>query len=135
MNNMFKLLFFITILAFTACNKDRGNVINSEWIATSITYEDGQTATPDMKAKYILSFEDKKKYRLQLDINSCGGEVTFKSKSVKFKNGMNCTEACCDSDFAVSLTDKLPQTDSWKIKGNNLIFENNKGLKVSFIKE
>jgi len=135
MKNSFKLLLLFVLACFSSCNKEKNNVINNEWIASSITYENGEYETPDIKARYLLSFEKKSQYSLQLDINLCGGEVSFKRKSVTFKKGMNCTEACCDSEFANALATKLPQTEKWQIDNNILSFSNDKGLKIDFIKK
>ncbi len=126
----FRLLFLITLFVLFSCNKDSDNEILGSWKAVSITYEDGEIALPD--AEYLLTFENPSQYRLQLDINNCFGEISFNNNTVEFPDGIGCTEACCDSDFAISLAQELPQTQQWEITANQLLFSNDMGLQVVF---
>ncbi len=133
MKTVFYTLFFTSFFFIIACEKDKDVILDSEWIASSIIFENGDFTNPN--SYYYLIFENKGQYRLQLDINLCGGEVSFKGKSVKFKNGMGCTEACCDSDFAIALVDNLTKTTNWGLNANQLVFTNDKGLEIIFVKK
>ncbi len=133
MKTIFYTLFFASFFFLIACEKDKDVISDSTWIASSIKFENGDFANPN--SQYYLVFEHKGQYRLQLDINLCGGEISFKEKSVKFKNGMGCTEACCDSDFAIALVDNLTKTKNWVLNANQLVFTNDKGLEIIFVKK
>ena len=126
-------LFFLFLLHLTSCNKDKANVIDNQWIATSIVLENDVILTPN--SNYYLSFESKDQFSLSLDINHCGGEVHFKKNTVEFKSGAYCTEACCDSDFAITLLNQLTQIEQWELIENQLIFSNPRGLKIVFLQK
>jgi heat shock protein HslJ len=133
MKKSFHLLIFILFSTLSACNKDKGIILDNEWIAASITFENGDVSTPF--AEYTFLLESKNQFRLQLDINLCGGTVNFRKKTVDFKDGIGCTEACCDSDFAVALVTKLTDTKYWEISNNQLILTNDSSLRIVFDKK
>ncbi len=133
MKNSSHILLLTFLFTLISCNTDSDEEILGEWIAASITYENGETVVPE--AEYILTFENLSQYRIQLDVNLCSGEVSFNNNSVEFPGGIGCTEVCCDSSFAVSLTEILPQTEQWQITGNQLSFSRDAGLRLTFSKK
>ncbi len=133
MKMLFYTLIFALFFSLVACNKDKDIVMANEWIASSIEFENGDFVTPVSQYYFIL--ENNNQFRLQLDVNLCGGEVYFRKNTVEFKNGIGCTEACCDSDFAMALVDNLTQTKYWEIKSNDLVLTNDKGLQIVFVKK
>lgn len=128
MKTLLKTLFFFSLLAFYACNDKKDLVYTNDWIAKSITHANGVFETPNFE--YLFIVEKKNEFSLRLDINTCGGNVKFGRKTVEFKNDIFCTEVCCDSDFALSLINKLPTTEKWTVEGNLLILENENDLKI-----
>ena len=130
MKTVFKTLILIYFFVLVACIKEDDIVLSNEWIAASITYENGNFISPN--SEYSFNLENKDKFSLRLDINLCGGTVYFRKKTVEFKNGIGCTEACCDSEFAVALVNNLDKTKNWEIVENQLILKNDKGLKIVF---
>jgi hypothetical protein len=126
MKGLFYTLILALFFSLVACDKDKDIVMDNEWIASSIRFENGEFITPVSEYYFIL--EKNNQFRLQLDVNSCGGEVCFRNKTVEFKNGIYCTEACCDSDFAIALVENLPQTKYWEISTDQLVLTNDKGL-------
>jgi heat shock protein HslJ len=133
MKGLFFTLIFSLFYSLVACNKDKDILMENEWIASSIRFENGDFITP--LAQYHFIIENNNQFRLQLDINMCGGEVYFRKKTVEFKNGIGCTEACCDSEFAIALVDNLTQTKYWEISNNQLVLTNDKGLNIVFLKK
>jgi len=133
MNTLLRILLFASFLFLVACEKDKDIILDSEWIASSIRLENGAATTPD--SEYTLAFENKGSYSLRLDVNLCGGEVSFRRKSVKFRNGMNCTEACCDSEFALSLASNLTKSKYWELNANQLVFTDDNGMEIIFVKK
>ena len=133
MKGHFFTLIFSLFFSLVACDKDKDIVMDNEWIASSIRFENGDFVTPVSQYYFIL--ENNNQFRLQLDINLCGGEVYFRKKTVEFKNGIGCTEACCDSEFAIALVDNLTQTKNWEISTNQLVLTNDKGLMIVFLKK
>ncbi len=126
-------LFVLFFLNLISCNKEIKNVTDNQWIARSVVLENNVILTPN--ETYCLSFESKDQFSLSLDINHCGGEVHFKNKTVEFKSGAYCTEACCDSDFAITLLNQLTQIEQWELIENQLIFSNTRGLKIVFLQK
>ena len=133
MKEIFYTLIFSLFFFLVACDKDKDIVMDNEWIASSIKFENGDFISP--VSQYYLILENNNQFRLQLDINLCGGEVYFRKKTVEFKNGIGCTEACCDSEFAIALVDNLTQTKNWEIITNQLVLTNDKGLMIVFLKK
>jgi heat shock protein HslJ len=133
MKGFFYTLIFALFFSLVACDTDKDIVMDNEWIASSIRFENGDFVTPVFQYYFIL--ENNNQFRLQLDINLCGGNVYFRKKTVEFKNGIGCTEACCDSEFAIALVNNLTQTKNWEINANQLVLTNDKGLKIVFLKK
>jgi len=133
MQTVFKTLILIFFFVLVACNKEKDIVLSNEWIAASITYENGDFITPN--SEYFFILDNKNKFTLRLDINLCWGSVHFRKKTVDFKNGIGCTQACCDSEFAIALINNLENTKNWDIVENQLILKNDKGLKIVFNKK
>lgn len=126
-------LFVIFIFSLIACDLDKEIDIDNEWIASSIKLENGDFMTPTSNYNFVL--ENNNQFSLQLDINRCGGNIYFKTKSVEFKNGIACTEACCDSEFANALVANLSKSKKWTIISNQLILTNDTGLIIVFEKK
>lgn len=133
MKKIIYALCITCLFLLNTCDANKDVILDSEWIASSIKFENGDITTPD--AEYILIFENKRQYRLQLDVNLCGGEAFFKGKSVRFNNGMACTEACCDSPFAIALVEHLTKTRNWQLNGNELVFSDDKRMEIVFAKK
>ncbi|KRP27540.1 hypothetical protein [Polaribacter sp.] len=133
MKKVFTQLFVIFIFSLIACDLEKEIDIDNEWIAASIKLENGDFMTPTSNYNFIL--ENNNQFSLQLDINRCGGNVYFKTKTVEFKNGIACTKACCDSEFAIALVTNISTSKKWEIISNQLIFTNDAGLKIIFEKK
>ncbi|MEY2905103.1 MAG: hypothetical protein RJA52_1119 [Bacteroidota bacterium] len=129
-------IIFLSLISLMSlsCNKDNLQIlVDTEWIAKSIQQENETILLP--MADYILSFENERQFGLRLDINICGGGVEFKKETVDFSAGIYCTKACCDSEFANLLVQKLPENTHWKLSNDQLIFSNKKGLEIVFRKK
>lgn len=133
MKNVFYVILLVCIGALSACNANLDSLVSHEWKAVSMRLENGTVSTTD--SLYSLDFENARQFRLQLDINTCGGELTFRGQSVRFQNGMMCTEACCDSEFATTLAANLTKAQKWELQNNTLIFTSEKGLRIEFVKK
>ncbi len=129
MKILLHLLIFAFFFSLVACNKEKEIVIDNDWIASSIRFENGDFSTPD--SQYHFTIENKNQFSLRLDVNLCRGTVYFRKKSVVFK-GIGCTEACCDSESAIALVDNLNKTKYWEASNNQLVLTNDKGLKIVF---
>lgn len=126
------VLIFILFYSFIACNKEKEVVLDNEWLVFSIRLENGDFTTPT--SQYYFIPENRNSFKLLLDINTCSGKVNFRSKTVAFSDGITCTEACCDSDFAIALINNLVKTKYWEINGQKLVLSNDKGLEIVFNK-
>jgi len=126
------IISMLSLLLLSCDKADIGILVETDWVAESIQQENGTTLTPD--ADYILSFENDHQFGLKLDINQCGGGVDFDKETVDFSEGIYCTKACCDSEFANTLIQLLPENTHWKLSNNQLFFSNKKGLEIVFRK-
>lgn len=130
----FILYGFLSVFCLTACSKKSDEITDNEWVAISIKLENGTFLTP--VADYLLTFDNGSKFKLQLDKNSCMGRMTFGENRVSVDDGISCTEACCDSEFAEILVESLQDVDTWRIiETNRLLFTNKSGLEVLFEKK
>ncbi len=117
----FMVLLFSIVLQY-ACNKqsNQKQLRDSYWEAEYIIEQGGapQFAT----VSYKLSFE-KNDFSIQLDINSCGGEYRImKNEQINFAP-INCTEACCDSPFALKLLDIMQKATHYDLGEEHLIIK------------
>jgi hypothetical protein len=123
---MKKLLIPFILLIVFACKKEAKEITQHQWKVKSIRVH------PDSSSRistedYILSFEDKYSYSFNLSINSCGGEVQFKSKNKVNFDDAACTLACCDSDFSQKSLDILTKSEVFELNDDVLIFKTNNG--------
>lgn len=133
MNGLFYTLVFVLFILIISCDEDKDIVLDREWTASSIRFESGDFV--NLNSQYDFILEDNNQFRLQLDVNLCGGSVFFRKNTVEFKDGTGCTEACCDSENAIALVDNLTKTINWEINANQLILTNDKGLEIIFLKK
>jgi heat shock protein HslJ len=110
----------------TSCSKDKQTIIKNDWQVESIKIH-SDSALKFPVNTYILSFENKRKYSIKLDVNSCFGKVDFKSNNkIEFKSD-GCTKICCDSDFAKSIIDILAKVNHYNVSDTNLILTGEDG--------
>ncbi|MEO0341236.1 MAG: hypothetical protein AAF242_18740 [Bacteroidota bacterium] len=126
--NLLKSNFLLAILSFTlllACDNEKEccttfpDLIGPEWLSVNIK-EGGNTTVAPHEA--ILTFGPENTYGLQLDVNLCGGDINLQQRTLQidFLNAL-CTEACCDSDYAVRLREFLIEADSYELSTQDLI--------------
>jgi heat shock protein HslJ len=125
----FLILALISLFLY-GCDKNdnKRNLANTSWEVTTIVFGDAQINAP---AAYILHFYQDNSFGIQLDINSCGGEYTESKKNRISFDYINCTEACCDSQFAQDIVEILLVSNSYALNNNQLdIFSAQKSLKL-----
>jgi hypothetical protein len=130
--NPLKLLIFSSLTAciLFSCNNDTSTVTNYKWKVINYTFENVNVVAEN---DYFLEFEGDKSYRFRLDVNNCGGGISrFTSNRIEFEMA-NCTEACCDSEFASKVISFLPFIKTYSIDGNILLLEgdNNRKIRLS----
>jgi heat shock protein HslJ len=133
---MQKLIFLLLILALNySCSKDADNISKDEWRLVQYTEGTNSFNLPNQANQYILSFQDKENFSFRLDVNTCGGEVKFKKNNKVEISGGACTEACCDSEFALKAFEILIKSNKYSQSGNELIFKNTTNASsVKFVK-
>lgn len=109
-----------------SCSKDKQTIIKNDWQVESIKIH-SDSALKFPVNTYILSFENKRKYYIKLDVNSCSGKVNFKSNNkIEFESD-GCTKICCDSDFAKNLMDILSKANQYNVTDVTLILTGENG--------
>jgi META domain-containing protein len=120
------LLFLSTLVG---CSKEKKEIVESKWEVESIKQNDN-SALKTSTQSYILTFEKKKEYYLNLDINSCAGKVNFIGKNtIDFKSAF-CTYICCDSSFAEELIEVIALVNKYDINDTKLILKGKNGERI-----
>jgi hypothetical protein len=114
-----------------ACTPERREVTSNEWIALSLSGINGDSSS-NPPAEYILRFPQRRSFSIQLDVNSCGGTVQFQPNNVILFNGIGCTEACCDSEFATRMLAIMGVVNRFQFNNDQLIMLGNAGEKLVF---
>jgi len=114
----------ILILMFTliSCNKDKevNSVLFSTWEAKSFMSIESVAYPKNENNKIMLTFLPSGTYQIKLDINSCGGIITWENNNQLEIDSPACTEACCASKFSEKLVTMLPKVTSYSIEGRTL---------------
>jgi hypothetical protein len=71
----------------------------------------------DATKKTLITFDHAGTYQLTLDVNSCSGTFKSVTENVIDIAIPECTEICCDSEFAKKFVAVLPSATSYSIKG------------------
>ncbi|MDQ3190387.1 MAG: META domain-containing protein [Bacteroidota bacterium] len=129
-----RLLRLILIVMFStaiiSCTKEKSTIVENTWLVESIKIH-ADSSLKYTNNEYLLQFENKTNYSLSLDVNSCFGSVNFLSnKRVDFKS-LNCTEACCDSDFALNTADILGEVNKYSVIDSKLVFSSENGRVIN----
>ncbi len=121
------------ILCCLACSKNRAKFETpSRWIVSEFKPVNSSTwqKAPGL---YILSFTDSRNFRLGLDINECTGKYKAGANSISFSD-IGCTEACCDTPFATSMTESLLTIKSYQSHGEVIILFDRDSIKLNLLK-
>lgn len=94
----------------------------NEWEVVKIRKQ-GESAYTNTEKSYIVKFTNEQTYSTHLDVNDCFGEYEITSNGNITVGQMGCTEVCCDSAFATTLSDLFPKMTSYFGKDDELIFE------------
>ena len=114
----------ILILMFTliSCNKDKeeNSILFSTWEAKSFMSVESVAYPKNENNKIMLTILPSGTYQLKLDVNSCGGIITWEKNNQLKIDSPACTEACCDSKFSEKLVAMLSKVSSYSIEGQTL---------------
>ncbi len=114
-----KLSLALTVMACFAFQCEEETILSNKWQVTELHLTNPDTTiVPD--EEYILIFNPDNTYSINLDINNCFGDfkVTGKDK-IEIGSG-GCTEACCDSDLAIEIFEKIMASDQYFVSNNDL---------------
>ncbi len=121
------ILAIIIGFSIWSCTKEEArnnniNITSDSWMVVKIKQE-GANQYKETKKSYVLKFENDTTYTLRLDVNNCTGKYTILNKGNIHISSINCTEMCCDSDFAEELVQLLSEMTEYYGMGENLILE------------
>jgi heat shock protein HslJ len=132
------IVMFFAILICLGCkkNKNMNSVINHGWLVESIlSHPDSLYQKVLNDEVYVLEFENKHNYAINLDINRGGGMVTFKKrKRISFETP-SLTEACCDSPYSLKMLDIMLRSSEYEVNSETLILKTESGKEVVFVKK
>lgn len=126
-------IFIVFLIISGSCKKKEIciNLTANEWEVVKIKKE-GASSYTKAKNSYVLKFTSKQTYSINLDVNECFGAYENRSCGNILIEPMGCTEVCCDTEFAQSLSILLPEMNQYYIIGDELILE---GEGVIMLKE
>ena len=113
---MNKLIWISTFIVFTfllGCNKIDKKLTETTWVAKSYKVA-SSSSNEQAPATYTLLFKEKE-INLSLDVNQCGGDYSIGNNNKINFSSLYCTEACCDSDFAIAIVSLLPKMKTYVI--------------------
>jgi hypothetical protein len=135
MKNTLRVTMVVVIGALlTACVPDRKEIRNNTWIAVSLQPSDNDSIW-NPGAVYELTFPEKRSFSIQLDVNKCGGKVVFNPNNIILFNDIFCTEACCDSPFAVELLRLLGEVNRYQFNDDEMVLTGNDGITINFVRK
>ena len=115
-------LLFI-VISFSCGKKDIYlDLTSNDWEVIKIKKQ-GESSYTKAEESYILKFTNEQTYSINLDVNECFGDYEIMGSGNIEVGQMGCTEVCCDSEFATTLSDLFPKMTSYYGKGDELIFE------------
>jgi heat shock protein HslJ len=124
-------IFLLLALAplFMACQPDRKEIRSNRW---EVNYLRAAEADSNWTAPgdYTLEFPERNQFSLRLDVNTCGGAADFRINSGIRFDGIYCTEACCDSEFAAQLLQLLPKVKQYEWSDEQLVLKGENGLQI-----
>ena len=122
----FQLLLLAVLigLAVSSCKKENVNIdiTLNKWEVVKMKKQ-GESSYSKAKKSYILEFTSDSTYSFIFDVNDCFGYYGLLSSGNIKIDIMGCTQVCCDSDFAVQLSQLFPKMNTYYGRGNELIFE------------
>lgn len=114
---LFVALAVIACFAFQ-CDEDETIISNSWRVAELHLTDQDTTIIPD--AEYIIIFNPDNTYSINLDINNCFGDFKITGEDqIDIGNG-GCTEACCDSELAIEIFEKIMASEQYFVSQNDL---------------
>lgn len=129
-------IWLLYLVLFTAaCQPDRQDVVDNAWVVVSYRLTETDSLRNAPRA-FTLSFDDRKSFSFQLDVNRCGGSVNFKPNNiVVFSQTPTCTEACCDSPYALGVLSALKEVNRFELLNEQLILTGNGGLRINLVRQ
>ena len=119
----FKIILPLLVLLLSCEKEDVSiDIKSNRWVVEKMKSQGEHTFTKAGES-YVLEFTSDTTYTLKLDVNSCFGYYEIINSGNITISLMACTKICCDSDFAVDLSQLFPKMTEYYGKGDNLIFE------------
>lgn len=130
-----RILLLFVLGAFLACSPDRSTVLENRWVVVS--YQTSETdSVRNASQPYVLSFDDSRSFSFKLDVNTCGGSMTFQANNIiLFSQTPSCTEACCDGVYARGVLAALKEVNRYELMSEQLTLTGNGGLRINLVKE
>jgi len=118
------LLGFFVVTELNTCQAGHAAEGNFTVIGSKI---DGATSFTPPPSPYTVNIQDKA-YTTSFEVNTCGGEITFKSGNRVTVSNTSCTEACCDSEYANQLKSLMDQFTTYsEVDDTDIILDGPEG--------
>lgn len=115
------LVFCLCSLGACVAKKDKqvkpieesDGTILGRWKVISMNERIKQTSV-NAPATYVVDVTTDTTYRVELDINTCGGTYRLDANgTIEMEEQVFCTRACCDSDYAIKLIEVMGKSTSY----------------------
>jgi heat shock protein HslJ len=107
-------------LLTAGCNRHSDHLILGQtWKIERLKLSNDTVWRPGVEPWYEMTFTSSGNASLRLDVNLCGGKVNIGQHSIKI-DVQTCTEACCDSEYALQLMQSLQRIKNYKLVEDTL---------------
>jgi heat shock protein HslJ len=125
MKQVFVLSLALILIASCQKQKDLKILRDSKWKA--IVVDKGNQTVLTSTSGYEVEFM-KKDFSTFLDVNRCGGSYRVPSANRISFDPINCTEACCDGEFATSMLEQFTNAKRYDLNDDTLYISSLNGF-------
>lgn len=113
------LLMSISINACQKIEGPAGDVFKTWEVKDFVSIENSSYARDENSPIYI-SINDDQTYNLQLEQNTCQGEILGITELTIIMEQPGCTKMCCESSFSRRFEELIPSISMYKVTGTTL---------------
>ena len=119
MKTIVGLIGLALLLSASECGKKEIVLAGTRWKVSEMRQPNATSAQLPTK-DYILEFQNENSLNIRLDVNNCMGSYEITDKGAIRISPLGCTKMCCDSEFALNLTQALSTMQTFKLKNDVL---------------
>ncbi len=119
MKKMGYFIGLVILLSASECGKKTVSLAATQWKVLELRQPNATNTLLPTKT-YVLEFRDEKSLNLRLDVNNCIGNYEKTDDGKITFTPLGCTKICCDTEFALTLTQMLSSLHTFELKKDTL---------------